>query len=260
MKFMSVIHTLGSRLHAIIGIDYLIRGLAALRRPGIRRYVIIPLLVNILIFGLLLYWVWQYAAGIVSDIDPYVPDFLERMAVAWLWTYLFSLILFLINLFSSLAMIISAPFNGLLAEAVEYQETGQHPPGGLWEAIIDMPSAMANELNKLAYRLVVTVLALVLVFVPYINVIVPFVWLLVQSWLFGFEYMDYPLDNHGIRLRQQRRLLRRQRWLITSFGGWVMLLNMVPIVNILVMPAAVSGATLLMLEKLETEEAQSKSD
>jgi len=260
MIFMSVIHSLGKRLRAVIAIDFLLRGLAVLRRPGIRRYVIIPLLVNILIFGLLLYWVWQYAAGMVADIDPYVPDFLERLAVGWLWTYLFSMVLFIINLFSSLAMIIAAPFNGLLAEAVEYRETGEHPPGGLWEAIIDLAPAMANEIHKLTYRLVVTVLALALLWVPYLDMLVPFIWLLVQAWLFGFEYMDYPLDNHGIRLRQQRRLLRQQRLLITSFGSWVMLLNMVPLLNILVMPAAVAGATLLMLEKLDTATPHSRPD
>lgn len=254
MKSMSVIRSLGQGIHSVMGINYLLRGLHTLNQPGVRGYVIIPLLINIMVFGLLLYWLWQYAADIVADIDPYVPDFLEELAVGWLWTYLFSLVLLLVNLFSSLAMIIGAPFNGLLAEAVEYRKTGKYPPGGFWNAMVDFFPAMLNELHKLSFRLIVTVLALVLAFVPYVNVAVPFVWLLVQAWLFGFEYLDYPLDNHGVRLRQQRRLLRKHRLLTTSFGGWIMLLNLIPVVNILVMPAAVAGATLMMLDKIQATE------
>jgi CysZ protein len=258
MKTMSVIHSLRHRLVSTAGIDYLYHGLRILNKPGIRVYFIIPLLTNMLVFGLLLYWLVQYTATIIGDIDPYVPDFLEDLAIAWLWTYLFSMVLLIVNLFSSLAMIIAAPFNGLLAEAVEYDQTGEYPPGGFWDAVVDFLPAMLNEVYKLSYRLVITVLALVLIFIPYVNVLVPFIWFLVQSWLFGFEYLDYPLDNHGLRLRQQRRLLRKHRMLTTSFGGWIMLFNLVPVINILVMPAAVAGATLLMLDKLETVQYQAR--
>lgn len=256
MKYMSIINTLRQKLTQVVGIDYLYRGLRTLGKPGIRLYFIFPLFTNLLVFGLLLYWLVQYAATVVSDIDPYVPDFLEDLAIAWLWTYLFSMVLLIVNLFSSLAMIIAAPFNGLLAEAVEYDQTGKHPPGGLWDAIIDFLPSMLNEVRKLSYRLVVTILALVLIFVPYVNIVVPFVWIVVQSWLFGFEYLDYPLDNHGVRLRQQRKLLRKQRILTTTFGGWIMIFNLIPLINILVMPAAVAGATLLMLDKLEAAHDQ----
>ncbi|NIW50109.1 MAG: sulfate transporter CysZ, partial [Gammaproteobacteria bacterium] len=58
----------------VMGLDYLYRGLRILNRPGIRRYFIIPLLINILVFGYLLFLVYQYAAGLVADYDPYVPD------------------------------------------------------------------------------------------------------------------------------------------------------------------------------------------
>jgi len=43
--------------------------------------------------------------------------------------------------------------------------------------------------------------------------------------------------------------LREKRWQSMSFGGIVYLLLLIPVVNILMMPAAVAGATLFWVRE-----------
>ena len=63
------------------------------------------------------------------------------------------------------------------------------------------------------------------------------------------EYCDYPMSNAGLKLDSQRRLLRRRRGLALGFGAGVMTMTVVPGLNLVAMPAAVIGATLLWCDR-----------
>ena len=71
--------------------------------------------------------------------------------------------------------------------------------------------------------------------------------------MLSLEYADYPMDNHGIRFKQVRTSLRQRRLTSIGFGGMATLCSFVPFLNLLVMPAAVSGATLFWVKELESE-------
>jgi CysZ protein len=47
--------------------------------------------------------------------------------------------------------------------------------------------------------------------------------------------------------------LRQKRWQSMSFGGSVYLVLLIPVVNILMMPAAVAGATLFWVRERDTQ-------
>ena len=67
--------------------------------------------------------------------------------------------------------------------------------------------------------------------------------------LLALEYADYPLGNRGLSFRDQRQLLR-QHWPLTlGFGGMVLVLTLIPLLNFLAMPAAVIGATLMWTQE-----------
>jgi CysZ protein len=63
------------------------------------------------------------------------------------------------------------------------------------------------------------------------------------------QYMDYPMANHRLFFKEQRARLRKRPLLAWSFGGLVMLATLVPVVNFIVMPAAVAGATALWVRE-----------
>jgi CysZ protein len=101
----------------------------------------------------------------------------------------------------------------------------------------------------LAYFILWTIPLLVLFFIPGINAIAPLLWAAFSAWMLALQYVDYPMGNHNILFREQRRILARRRWLALGFGGAVLVITMVPIVNFLAMPAAVIGATLMWVEQ-----------
>ncbi|HEB96754.1 MAG TPA: sulfate transporter CysZ, partial [Sedimenticola thiotaurini] len=105
--------------------------------------------------------------------------------------------------------------------------------------------ALLMELRKLFYFLLRAIPLLILFLIPVVNVAAPFLWFAFSAWFLTIEYMDYPMGNHGLRLRQQFAELRRARLTALGFGSALMLLMMVPVLNFAAMPAAVAGATAL---------------
>jgi len=92
---------------------------------------------------------------------------------------------------------------------------------------------------------------LLLFLIPGINLIAPFTWLAFSAWMLAVEYADYPMGNHGLRSDEQKQRLGNKRLLSLGFGGAVTVATMIPVVNFLVMPAAVAGATAMWVKQFK---------
>ena len=108
-----------------------------------------------------------------------------------------------------------------------------------------------NELRKILYLLMWVIPLLILSWIPGLNLLAPILWLFFSSWTLALDYHDYPMGNHQMAFKQQREILRSQRGLALGFGLATMVATMIPIVNFLVIPAAVAGATKLFVENLK---------
>ena len=64
---------------------------------------------------------------------------------------------------------------------------------------------------------------------------------------------NYPADNNKLGWNEMLAWLRAKRWASLSFGGIVYLGLLVPLLNLLVMPAAVAGATLFWVRERGTD-------
>jgi CysZ protein len=235
------------------GTLYVLRGLRLIWRPGLRRYVALPLAVNVILFAALILYAWIRFEDFLQWLQGFLPGWLQWLE--WLLWPLFvlSLLVVLLYTFTIVANLIGAPFNGLLAEAVEQHLTGRRPDEqatSLKGWLIEAPRDLWAELRKVLYFLRWTVPFLFLFLVPGINVFAPFLWLAFSAWMLAVEYLDYPMGNHGIRFSEQRRRLRKRPMLSLSFGAGVLLLTLIPVLNFLAMPAAVAGATALWVEAL----------
>jgi len=93
-------------------------------------------------------------------------------------------------------------------------------------------------------------------FVPIVGqTVVPVLGLAVGGWFLALELTGYAFDARGASLRDRRRLLARRRARTLGFGMTVAALFLVPALSVLVMPAAVSGATVLARRSLEEDAA-----
>ena len=247
--FAQMSEVLGSPVR---GAGYLRRGMKMLWQPGIRPFVLIPLLINTVIFafltglGVAQFEIW------INAITDWLPSWLAFLRfLLWPISVLLLLVVGAYS-FGIVANLLAAPFNGLLAEKVESQLTSTHfVDGGVLAAFKDIPRVIVKELAKiLSYLpLLLPVFIVSLLIYP----AAPFLWFGFGAWLMALQYADYPMDNHRYTLAQVKRELRREPLTSLGFGAAVMLGSMVPLLNFLIMPAAVCGATIYWVERLQNQ-------
>ncbi len=147
------------------------------------------------------------------------------------------------------------PFLGLLAEQLEGSLTGKPlPDTGLLGIAKDLPRIMAREWRKLMYYLPRALLLLALYFVPGIGqTVAPVLWFLFSAWMLAIQYCDYPFDNHKVSFADMRRALRQHKTDNLQFGALVSLFTMIPILNLVILPVAVCGATAMWVDRYRSQ-------
>ena len=234
------------------GAHYLLEGLRLIRQPGLRRYVIIPLLISTLVFTGAILGMSHWLDSLINWLLGYLPAWLDWLRYL-LWP-LFTLagVLIIFYSFSLVTNLLAAPFNGMLAEAVEQHLTGQTIDTGGWKALMkDLLPSITSELRKLVYFIVRAIPLGLLFLFPVTTLVAPFIWALFSAWMLTIEYLDYPMANHLLHFSEQKRLLRQRKLLSYGFGGSSLLMTMIPVVNFFAMPVSVAGATAMWVEELK---------
>lgn len=234
------------------GADYVMRGVRLLPHPRLRLFVLIPLLVNILIFGTLIGVGLSYLIDFVDRWLAWIPEWLDF--IRWILWPLIGLAVSLMTgyLFTAVALIIASPFNSLLAEKAEELITGEPVDSleGLGAALMEVPRAILREISKLLYYLPMALFVLIATFIPVLNAVSPLLWFLLGAWMMSLQFLDYPMDNHRLSFNDVKEAARERRLSSMGFGGLVALCTGIPVVNFFIVPAAVVGATLLWCEEL----------
>ena len=234
------------------GFGYMLEGLRLIRVAGLRRFVLVPLLVNTALFTGLMFAAVSGFEQLLDYLLGFLPAWLHWLQYLLWPLFAVSVLLMLVYSFTLMANLIAAPFNGVLAEAVEKHLTGQAlEQTGNWRALIkDIVPSLWSEVQKLGYFALRALPLLLLFVIPGINLAAPILWAVFSAWMLALEYADYPLGNHGMKFRDQRPRLRERRLLSLGFGLAVLGLMLIPIVNFVAMPAAVAGATALWVREL----------
>lgn len=235
------------------GIKYLFKGLQLLTSPGIRAYVIIPLLINTTIFIAAIWLGFSYIGDWINWLMAKLPEWLHWLS--WILYLVFGLVclLFVFFTFSLLANIVAAPFNDLLCGAVIKRLHGKPIAGDELQRgfIGQIVPSILNEIRKFVYFIGWSIPFLILLVIPGINIIGSVLWFLFSAWMLNLEYMDYPMSQQNLEFTKQRGILKQRKILSYSFGSVINVATLIPVANFLVMPAAVAGAAALWLEKYE---------
>jgi CysZ protein len=230
------------------GAAYMLEGLRLITRPGLKRFVIIPLLVNIGVFSAAIWYGLSRFEGALGWMETQLPSWLHWLD--WLLWPIFVLALLIIVFYSFtlVANLIASPFNGLLAEKAEAVLTGRSTdePIDYAKLFKELPSILWDEVKKVLYALIWTIPFLLLALL--VPVVGPLIWFLFTAWMLAVQYSDFPMGNHGLLFRDQRARLRQRRFVAIGFGSAAAALTMIPVLNFVVMPAAVAGATAMWVK------------
>jgi CysZ protein len=233
------------------GIECFLEGFRLVRQPGIRRYVFIPLAINIVVLSaVMFYGVGQYDA-LMAAIIGWLPDWLSFFAS--IIGFLAALIIFAVGiyLFTIIANIIASPFNAILAEKIEEWLV----PGLVRESpgvLLIVGRSVAREFSKLLYLLPRLVGLLLLSVIPVVNAFAPFAWILFGAWMMAVQYADYGADNNQLSFPKLRQRLGQAKLQSLLFGLIVYFILAIPVLNLFLIPIAVAGGTVLWVKHLST--------
>jgi CysZ protein len=235
-------------------ISYLFRGAKLLRQPGVRRFIVAPLLVSLLIAIASL---TGTSLLIERALDAWTPATWHWLR--WVLWPILAVVLFgvMVIVTGLLANIIAAPFNSDLAGKItEILADDRDVPATVrgWsaEALISMGSESQRLIRGLLWLVPLGLLALLPGGALPASVLG---WLLGARTL-GMQYLDYPMARQGLGFSKQNQVVRQRRWLILGFGIGVTLLHMLPLLNFLAMPIAIAGATALWHDCLRTADGK----
>lgn len=230
---------------------YLNQGFSLLFKSGIKRYVLIPLFINILVYAGFISCAYHYTQSASIWLAAYLPNWLH--ALAWIVAIMFFLgaLFFFSYLFTTIGNIIAAPFNGFLSEKVEQHLLGHLPKNSysFKELCFLLPKTILRQINLLFYFLPRAFILLILFFVPGLNVLAGIAWFLFSSWMMNIQYFDYPFDNHKIGFKSMLKAMKQRRGLHLQFGMYVNILSVIPVFNLFVIPAAVAAATVAWVKE-----------
>jgi CysZ protein len=232
------------------GIGLLGKGLAVYARsPGLMLLGMLPALIAFLLlatgFVLVIYFVEPEARALTWFADSWPKDARDLLrilaAVAIIGVSGFLAVL----VYTGLTLLIGDPFYEKISVRVEARLGGLPDPVNLpfWK---ELWRSLGEAIRLVGFSVVVGVLLFVGGLLPAVGqTVVPVIAAFIGGWAIALELTGIPFARRGLRLRDRRRILRQHRWLTLGFGVAVFVCFFIPLGAVLVMPAAVVGATLL---------------
>lgn len=236
------------------GARYLFDGFRLIAEPGLRWFLLVPVMANVLLFALLFAWAKAMYSEGMAYLMSWIPEWLGFIEWAFWLIYFMAMILLIFYAFVSTANLIGAPFYGFLAEVVEQRLKGEKSEQGMSfkETLILIPRTVTRELRKLAYYIPRILLLVILGLIPGINAVAALLWIVFSGWMMAVQYVDYPADNNQMSFNDLRGYLAQHRAAALGFGLTTFALTLVPILNLFVLPAAVCGAVCFWVERHNT--------
>jgi CysZ protein len=232
------------------GVGFLLRGLSVYARsPGLMLLGMLPALLAFVLlatgFGLIVYFIEPISRRLTWFADGWPNDaqdlvrILAGIALVGVSGFL------AIIVYTGLTLFIGDPFYEKISERVEGRLGGVPNAVNLpfWR---ELWRSLRESVRLVAFSAAVAVLLFLGGLLPAVGqTVVPVIGALIGGWALVVELTGIPFARRGLRLRDRRRVLRRNRWLALGFGVSVFVCFFIPLGAVLVMPAAVVGATLL---------------
>jgi len=239
------------------GISHVRNGFSLITLRGVKRYVVVPVLINFILFtGAIWYGYVQFDTLLEQNLPSWL-GWLEFL----IWPlFIIACLLVVFFAFTIVANVFGAPFNGVLSEKIEQQiahktnnteASESNNKSGYLSLLRGARIGISNEFRKLFYIVIRAIPLLILFLIPGLNIFAPFIWFLFGAWMFAIEYLDYPMGNRDMGFKQQLTLIKKNRFLCLGMGMGIMVMTIIPGLNFFAMPVGVAAATSLWAEHLK---------
>ena len=221
------------------GLGAYVAGLRWLReRPRYLILLFVPIAVGLLFMTAGLAFVGEYHERIAAAVLFQKPDVWYLLLGYYLCLFMVNVAIAILAFITSLLLmnIVAAPIYDVVSAAVEKDLTGAAPPS------LSLSQHLAVILGEAKKVFLILVLSTILLFIPGVNVVST----LVTAFLVGWDFFDYPLARRGWTFRQRLDLVSGEGWAVLGLGLWLV----IPFVQIVMLPLAVVGGTMLSLDSM----------
>jgi len=229
--------------HFWLGTFYLLRGMRHLFHKGLKRFVILPLALNLLLFCGLFYLGYYYLLPYSHHYLNQSPSWLGFLSTLFVVIFILGFFFMFLSLFTVGFNVLAAPLNGLLAEKTQRMFYGSVIPASSFYKMVWR--SLQRQMEFLRYFLPRFVGVGALFFIPFVQPVYPLIWFIFNAWMLSIQYQDFAMDNNQVRFHDMRQELAHNKMRSLGFGCSINLLSLIPVLNILVMPAAVIASTFL---------------
>ncbi|MFE9694421.1 EI24 domain-containing protein [Micromonospora sp. NPDC005806] len=245
----------GAVTRFLSGAGLLLRGLGLyVRSPGLMLLGVVPALISgalfVAAFATLLYFVDDLAALVTPFADDWAAGLRSLVRVVAGLAIVGLAGLLGVVAFTAVTLAIGDPFYEKISERVEDRLGGT--PGAVevpfWASL---RRSIVDSLRLVALSALIGVPLFAAGFLPVVGqTVVPVIGAAVGGWFLALELVGAPFYRRGVRLPERRSLLRADRPTTLGFGVAVFVCFLIPLGAVLIMPAAVAGATLLARRSL----------
>jgi CysZ protein len=228
------------------GMLYMVRGTRHLLTPGLKRFIILPMILNFILFIGLFYFTYHYLSSYSAYYLDKLPSWLSFLSGIFLVIFVISFFLLFLSMFTVVFNLMAAPFNSLLAEKAQMLLYNIPTPSLPFHQMA--LRSIKRQGQFLIYYLIRLSGILLLFFVPFIQPIYPFIWFFFTAWMLSMQYQDFAMDNNLISFADMQQKVKKNKLLSLGFGSLLNIASFIPILNILSMPAAVIGSIMIYCE------------
>jgi uncharacterized protein involved in cysteine biosynthesis len=212
-------------------------------KPAMLLLLLVPLALAILAFAGGIWLFWEMGNAWLTKL---LMAWFSGWSDHWAWGLAYTIVkalmwfsILLVCLVTALGVlgIVSAPIYEVISAKIERELLGE---GRHAVPLSQMPKLMMGEVMK---ALIITLVPIGLMLVPGVNLFAG----LIAAFLLGWDFYDYPLARRGWSFKKRWRFVLSEFWTVVGFGDWLV----IPVVQILFVPMAVAGGTILNIEALQ---------
>jgi len=250
---MAEIESLRARMRArrapgglLAGAAYHLWALVMLKRaPRLWRYVLIPILVNIVVGATVYLGLLLIGMRAIDGVVAGLPGWAAALGGLLLATGF---------VLARFGVVLGSPWYAKLSEDLEQLRTGQAPPAEPLSAagiMRDLTRALLFELKKLLLVIAVGLLLLLLNLVPAVGTLLAaFGWIALGATIACLDFLESPLERRRLRFCARLGLIRRSLPASAGFGLVCLGLISIPFVNLLAIPLCVTAGTLFFCDQI----------
>ena len=223
------------------------------KQPRIILYSMIPMVINLIIYGTILYFCYSWIIGTSGELTG--TNSLEAtwfQEILHFFILIFSFLLLLLVcyfLFITIGGIINAPFAEHISQMVEEIITKTKYDSKL-NFLQDAWYSIKAESFKLLFYFSIIIPLFFIGFIPMIgSVLATILGTLFSFFYSALDYLDYPMTRRFYRLKRKIKVTHSGGLLSYGFGCMAFLMLFLPVINVFFKPVLVVAGTSLFYER-----------